>query len=62
MAESGVDLYTSLPILSTYLGHQSLGATNGYVRLTATMYPDLLKDVDMICLNVFPNIENYETN
>jgi integrase/recombinase XerD len=62
MAESGVDLYASLPILSTYLGHQSLDATNGYVRLTATMYPDLLKDVDMICLNVFPNIENYETN
>jgi len=62
LAESGVDLYTSLPILSTYLGHQSLDATNGYVRLTATMYPDLLKDVDMICLNVFPNIENYETD
>jgi integrase len=62
MAESGVDLYASLPILSTYLGHQSLSATNGYVRLTAAMYPDLLKEVDMICLNVFPNIENYETN
>ena len=62
MAESGVDLYTSLPVLSTYLGHQSFNATNGYVRLTAAMYPDLLKDVDMICLNVFPNIENYETN
>ncbi len=62
MVESGVDLYTSLPILSTYLGHQSLSATNGYVRLTAAMYPDLLKDVDMICLNVFPNLKTYETN
>jgi len=62
MAESGVDLYTSLPILSTYLGHQSLSATNRYVRLTAAMYPELLKDVDMICLNVFPNVKNYETN
>jgi len=62
MAESGVDLYTSLPVLSTYLGHQSLSATNGYVRLTAAMYPGLLKDIDMICLNVFPNVENYETN
>jgi len=54
MAESGIDLYTSLPVLSTYLGHQSLSATNGYVRLTAAMYPGLIKDVDMICLNVFP--------
>ena len=62
MAESGVDLYTSLPVLSTYLGHQSLNATNGYVRLTAAMYPGLLKEVDMICLNVFPNVENYETD
>jgi len=62
LAESGVDLYTSLPVLSTYLGHQSLSATNGYVRLTAAMYPGLLKDVDMICLNVFPNVKTYETN
>jgi len=62
MAESGVDLYASLPVLSTYLGHQSLNSTNTYVRLTAEMYPRLLKDVDMVCLNVFPNIENYEAN
>ena len=56
MAESGVDLYSSLPVLSTYLGHQSLSSTNTYVRLTAEMYPSLLKDVDMVCLNVFPNV------
>jgi integrase len=62
MAESGIDLYTSLPVLSTYLGHQSLSSTNTYVRLTAEMYPGLLKDVDMVCLNVFPNVEKYETD
>ena len=62
MAESGVDLYTSLPVLSTYLGHKSLSSTNTYVRLTAEMYPRLLKDVDMVCLNVFPNVKNYATN
>lgn len=62
MAESGIDLYTSLPVLSTYLGHQSISSTNNYVRLTATMYPGLLKDVDMVCLNVFPNVENYEAD
>jgi len=62
MAESGVDLYTSLPVLSTYLGHQSISSTNAYVRLTAEIYPGLLKDVDMVCLNVFPNVENYEAN
>jgi integrase/recombinase XerD len=62
MAESGIDLYYSLPILSTYLGHQSLEATNGYVRLTSEMYPGLLKEVDLICLNVFPNTEFYATH
>ena len=62
MADAGIDLYASLPILSTYLGHQSLEATNHYVRLTANMYPSLIKDVDMICLDVFPKLRNYEAN
>jgi integrase/recombinase XerD len=62
MAESGTDLYCSLPTLSAYLGHQSLEATNGYVRLTSDMYPGLLKDVDFIFLNVFPNTEYYATH
>jgi len=62
MADSGIDLYASLPILSNYLGHQSLGATNHYVRLTANMHPNLIKDVDMICLDVFPKFRNYEAD
>lgn len=62
MAEAGMDLYCSLPILSTYLGHQSLHSTNSYVRLTAEIYPELIKDVDAICLNVFPNLDSYESN
>ena len=62
MAEAGIDLYASLPILSNYLGHQSLKATDHYVRLTANMYPELIKDVDMICLDVFPKFKNYETD
>ena len=62
MAKSGIDLYVSLPILSNYLGHQSLDATNQYVRLTANIYPDLIKDVDMICLDVFPKYRHYEAD
>ena len=59
MAESGVDLYCSLPTLSVYLGHQTLESTNAYVRLTCEMYSGLLKDVDVICFNVFPKTECY---
>jgi integrase/recombinase XerD len=62
MAEAGVDLYCTLPILSAYLGHQSLSSTDNYVRLTSEMFPGLLKDIDMVCLNVFPDIKSYEAN
>ena len=62
MAEAGVDLYASLPILSRYLGHQSLAGTNHYVRLTASMYPDLIRKVDTICLDVFPKPHRYEAD
>lgn len=62
MAEAGVDLYVSLPILSHYLGHQSLESTNHYVRLTAQMYPSLIRQVDMICLDVFPKYCPYEAD
>jgi site-specific recombinase XerD len=62
MAEEGTDLYCALPYLSAYLGHQSIRATNGYVRLTADMYPNLLKNINIVCLNVFPKIEYHESN
>ena len=62
MAESGIDMYSTLPILSTFLGHQSLSATDTYVRLTAEMHPGLLKNIDMVCLNLFPEIKSYEPN
>jgi integrase len=57
MSESELDLYHSLPLLSTYLGHQSLEATDKYVRLTAEMYPDLIKKTSDICSSVFPVID-----
>lgn len=62
MAEEGIDLYASLPVLSNHLGHQSLEETNHYVRLTANMYPELLNDVHSLCLDVFPKFKNYEAD
>lgn len=61
MAQNGMDLYCSLPILSAFLGHQSLKATDLYVRLTAEMYPELIHKIDPEYLTVFPEIE-YENN
>lgn len=56
MSESGQDLYYSMPVLMTYMGHQSLEATNRYVRITEEMYPGLLRQVDEAYRYVFPDI------
>lgn len=57
MSKAGLDLYYSLPILSKYLGHQSLEATDKYVRLTSEMYPELISGVNNICAYVFPEVK-----
>lgn len=54
MSEAGLDLYYSLPILMTYIGHQSLEATEQYVRITQAMYPKLLNQVDVAYSSIFP--------
>ena len=56
MSSQGLDLYYSLPILSKYLGHASLEATDRYVRLTAEMYPELLEQANQLCAYVFPEV------
>lgn len=60
MSESGKDLYNSLPLLMTYVGHKSLYSTNQYVRMTQQMYPQLIAKVDDTYRCVFPDI-NIET-
>ena len=39
MIDRGMDLYVALPVLSTYLGHKTIYATERYVRLTMDLYP-----------------------
>jgi site-specific recombinase XerD len=43
LTQNEVDIYTSLPLLATFLGHKKISATESYVRLTQEIYPDLLK-------------------
>jgi integrase len=61
MAESGLDLYYCLPILSKYLGHKSLEATEQYVRLTEDMYPGIMEEMNKLCAYIFPEA-NHETH
>ena len=39
MIDRGMDMYVALPVLSTYLGHKTIYATERYVRLTMDLYP-----------------------
>lgn len=57
MSRKGLDLYYSLPVLSKYLGHSSLEATDKYVRLTSDIYPELMQEVNSICSYVFPEVK-----
>lgn len=56
LTEEGQDLYCSLPVLMTYMGHKSLEVTNRYVRLTQEMYPHLLMKMDETYKCVFPEL------
>ncbi len=40
-AEEGIPIYSKLPVLSKYVGHTSVSATQWYLRLTAENYPHI---------------------
>ena len=42
----GKNLTTALPYLSVYMGHVGLKATQHYLRLTAEMFPELIKTAE----------------
>lgn len=54
MVDKGTDVYCALPILSTFLGHASVTATEQYVRLTADAFPDIRAAVERYCEHVIP--------
>lgn len=60
--KDGVDLYVALPILSAYVGHSSVIATQRYVRLTAEAYPELIEKVSKTCAYIFPEVTEDETD
>ena len=57
MVRQGMDLYCALPILSTYLGHASISATEKYVRLIEDAYPEVIDTVSRTCAYVIPEVE-----
>ena len=52
----GSDLTAMMPILSTYMGHREIHSTAQYLRLTAEVYPELMKKVESDCAYVIPEV------
>ena len=50
----------ALPVLSAYLGHKGLSATQDYLRLTADMYPDIIKAMELRFGDIVPGGEACE--
>lgn len=57
---AGKDMNAALPVLSAYLGHKGLSATQDYLRLTADMYPDIIKAMELRFGDIVPGREAYE--
>lgn len=60
MSDNGIDLYCALPVLSTYLGHSSITATEKYLRLTEELYPHIIKRMRDTTSYVYPEVYKVE--
>lgn len=54
MCEQGMDVYSALPILATYLGHKSTSSTELYLRLTLEMNNDINAQCSEINTFIYP--------
>jgi len=50
----GADLDARLPILATYMGHQTLAGTQRYLHLTAELYPEITRRTSAAFGDVIP--------
>ena len=56
MTDSGLDMYVALPILSTYLGHKTIFATEKYVRLTLQLFPYIEEKFRLMVDRIFGSV------
>jgi integrase len=62
MSNGGIDMYCALPVLSAYIGHSSITATERYLRLTQEFYPDVSEKVRVAAPQVYPEVYMVEAD
>jgi integrase len=58
MEDEGTDIYCSLPLLSTFMGHSDIKSTEYYLRLTHHQFPELLASMTNAYRDVFPEVDD----
>ena len=51
---AGENLNAKLPLLATYLGHQSMVGTQAYLQLTQTLFSTLTTSLDLTYGHIIP--------
>lgn len=57
--QAGNNLTTALPYLAIYMGHEGMKASQRYLRLTTTMFPEIVRTVEKKYGWIIPEV-NYE--
>lgn len=53
---AGIDMYTAMPYLSTYMGHQNILGTQTYLHMTETASADVIKQTSAYTEGLFPEV------
>ncbi|WP_010248559.1 tyrosine-type recombinase/integrase [Acetivibrio cellulolyticus] len=60
MVREGRDIYCSLPVLSTYLGHRGIESTEKYLRMTVEAYDLVIGTMEDFYQGIFPEVIKHE--
>lgn len=60
LCDEGYDLYVSLPILSAYLEHSGIAATERYIRLTEDRLSTITDSIQLNLPDIFPEVKDDE--
>ncbi len=57
MHTNGIDMNVGIFLLSTYLGHESIKATERYLKLSQEIFPELMSNINLCNSNIYTEID-----